>query len=439
MPGVEENVINQEAETQQSVDSGSQNSTTDTGEGRDTVQPDQEHSSIKIPSRGVEINSGQELKQDNSQESDADKGTTTEPNGQSSTEPGSETTNTDTNTNTDTDQAQGSASTEGNEGSETAPSFDFSELSKEIDLDFTDADGLKGILSEYKTLKTNAEEFESISPLMKEAIKAEKAGMDVNQFLGLSSRDFDQMDGKDLLREKYLKENAQLFKDNPDFAKKRFEREYASKYGLLNKQFEDDDERADWEEENAEELSYSRMELDHETKLAREDMNKWKAELTKVPEQAQSKNELSPEAQADLHSKYQDNVQKFLNEFKGLEVALDKQTTPFRYGTSEDVKKTLQESLADPSKFLESIGFTDEGIDVAKFGNAAMKFQNFEKAVQNAAQYLVEQKNKQTVEGRLEHPRNPDNVNNSSPQIKSLDEKLAEAFQAKRQQSRGGY
>lgn len=388
---------------------------------RVTVTADQEHSSIKIPSRGVDTSTG---KVDNNDIP------APPPEGSQTTPPAGEPQN--------TDQAQGSDSGKPTETAPT-PSFDFSSLSKEIDLDFADVDGLKGVLSEYKTLKTKATEFESISPGIQEAIKAEKAGMDLNQFFDLRKRDFDNMDGKDLLREKYLKENAKLFSENPEFAKKRFEREYNSKYGNLNKKFEDDQDRLDFEEENAEDLSYSKLELEHEIKLAREEMNNWKAEATKIPEKAQNSNEPSPEEQAAIAQKHQGNVQKFLSEYKGLELALDDKTAPFKFGVSDDIKQSLQQDLEDPGNFLSDIGFTEEGIDVSKFGVAIMKLKNFDKAVQNAAQYLVEQKNKQTVEGQLVNPRGTDSVNTGNPQIQTHEEKVAAAFAAKRQQERGGY
>jgi hypothetical protein len=413
-------------ETQETQTQSTETNGLDVGGERVSVQQESEHSSIRIPSRGIDTTGGEGSDVNATQNNTSTESTS----GDQSVETGSGTDN------KNTDQAQGSA--QGTETSST-PAFDFGALSKEIELDFADADGLKNILTEYKTLKTKSSEFESISPAMQEAIKAEKAGMDLNQFFNLRGRDFDSMDGKDLLRERYLKENAQLFKDNPEFAKKRFEREYNAKYSVLNKQFDDEQERADWEEENAEDLSYARLELEHDIKLAREEMNKWKTEATRIPEQAQGQDGLSPEKQAEMAQQYQENVQKFLGEYKGLELALDNQTAPFKYGTSQEVKQALQESLSNPSGFLAEIGFTDDGIDVAKFGQAVMKYKHFEKAVQNAAQYLVEQKNKQTVEGKLEHPRNPDHVNNGAPAVRTLEEKLADAFASKRQQNRGGF
>lgn len=301
-------------------------------------------------------------------------------------------------------------------------SYQFSDLAEETGFEIGSKEDVVNLLKEYAELK-DKDPLSTLSPVIQEAIKAERAGMDLNHFFSVRNMDFDKMDNKEVLRQKFLKDNASLAKDNPDFANRRFEREYNAKYGNLNKEFEDEFEKEEFLKNNKDDLDFARMELDHEVKSAREELKKWQDDSTKIPE-AQTDPEVN---NAELIEQHMKQVDEYFEGFNGIEIPLDGDKM-FKVGLDDKDVQNLKEVLKNPSSFLERIGFTQEGINIETLAPIVTLLEKSNSIGKLISDYSLEMRNKELVTSDLENPREIGAVNSSTPGVKSLEEQIADEF-----------
>lgn len=301
-------------------------------------------------------------------------------------------------------------------------SYQFSDLAEETGFEIGSKEDVVNLLKEYAELK-DKDPLSTLSPVIQEAIKAERAGMDLNHFFSVRNMDFDKMDNKEVLRQKFLKDNASLAKDNPDFANRRFEREYNAKYGNLNKEFEDEFEKEEFLKNNKDDLDFARMELDHEVKSAREELKKWQDDSTKIPE-AQTEPEVN---NAELIEQHMKQVDEYFEGFNGIEIPLDGDKM-FKVGLDDKDVQNLKEVLKNPSSFLERIGFTQEGINIETLAPIVTLLEKSNSIGKLISDYSLEMRNKELVTSDLENPREIGAVNSSTPGVKSLEEQIADEF-----------
>lgn len=336
-------------------------------------------------------------------------------------------------------------SSEKKEEPEKTPSFDFNSLKEETGVEVEDVDGLKKALSDYKDLQSKYEELSKKDPLeslpkeIQEAVKYQKAGGDLAHYFSLRGKNFESMEEKDVLREKYFKDNAELYKKNPKLANIRFEKDYKSKFGVLETpHFEDDDEQTAEEKrraflsKNAQDIEEAKELKTYEVSTARDELKQWQEEST-TP---QTPTGLSDEEVQKGIKEYHTKVDETLKDFETVEIPVsDKKDENFKYNLSDEDKSYLKERMSEPRKLLEDIGIVqDKPLDVDKMKEAAMAMRLVKNGVVKLAKdYILEKFNKETIETKLENPKDPETAK-GTPDNKSFDEKLAEAFEKKRQE-----
>lgn len=303
------------------------------------------------------------------------------------------------------------------------------------------------LVEKYTQLKRELEEIkskdplESLSPLAKDVDRAEKAGMDVNTYLAARNADFDKMEGENLLWEKFKLDNPSMMSE-PEYAREKFKRQMQADYGSLSKPNEDDfDDPADYRQALSKyesEKDYAEKSKNFSIKQAREELKKWQADNVTIPEAKESEPAgLSQEEVEANIKKYDESVSQVLDEYNGF--ALDISGEEFGYELGDDVKKSIEQRLRNPSEFLrDTIGIDLESNsfpDLEKMTKAAMVLEAFENGdlVDQMKTWVLEKFNKDTVTSKRENPRPKDkSIPSTGSKPKTLAEQIAAEFKSQR-------
>lgn len=305
----------------------------------------------------------------------------------------------------------------------------YSSLSEEIGLDIDNEDKI------VENLKFLAQINKD--PEIKAIIDYKMAGGDMSQYYETKSLNVDSLQGKDLLERSYMLKNSDLAKDDKELAKMTFEKEFKSKFNLIEEKSRvDADDLDEWMEENGEELKYQEKLLEREQSLAKKDLTSWQQERTTPP--ADKTEQLSPEEIDRINQEYTEKVNNALESYEGMKIPISDDES-YNVVLDEQTKKQAQEYLTNPSKFFEEhLGITtdEQGnghIDPSVAIKAITKVLQADKIGKNLSEYALERHNNKTIEAKIENPPNPsDGLGVKSNVEKTKGQKIASQLKASR-------
>lgn len=229
------------------------------------------------------------------------------------------------------------------------------------------------IIQTINFLKKQAEEAipkNDLSPVLQEAIEYEKKGGDVRKLFEVMSIDVDKTAPRDALRQKFMLENAEIAKSDPEYAQMKFEREYENKYAILSQNyevedFENESDYYEWKRQK----EFAQKEFDYETSRAKESLKGMKeSALKEIPEK---KNGLSEEELIRIRQDYLKSAEDYANSFDVVEFSIDPEgKDKFNIGLNDQTRPLFDDWIRNPHKFYEYIGIPADGktVDMEKFG-----------------------------------------------------------------------
>jgi len=362
---------------------------------------------------------------------------------------GGETTETSTETQTG-DQTSTETSTETSTDTQVHTEVEddytkeFAELSELSGFEIKSYDDLVDNLKARRDLETQLIEakeklksYEGLDPLALDIDKASKAGIDINQYLQARTLNPDTLSGKDLLREKFLLENAEQAKNRPDFVKMRFEREFTAKFGEAGKTYSDVD-GDDFESKN-EEANYQKAALQAEEDSAKRYLQDWKAKNVTIKEPAPQVTETgyTEEQTAAIRQEYTNKAKEFVSSVESVEIAVGDKS--FTYGI-EGHLAAIEKDLANPVETLQrhGIDLVNNKLDPDKMGELItawyiLKDVGFGKSL---ADFSIEQFNKQTITTKQTGTSPTQPLTGGAIPEKTLGQKIGEGFAAAREAKR---
>lgn len=300
------------------------------------------------------------------------------------------------------------------------------QLAKKSGIDAQSEDDIVNYLQRFNsiqeqlpTLQENAKYYESLDPLAKDLDKARKAGIDTDLFLSARSLDPDTISDEDAVWMQYKLQNAQLIKDDPKYAKMKFEREQKAKYGLLGKELDEVEA-----EENKEEIDFQKRSKQADAITAKRFLREWKQENETIPETQKT----PPQEELDqIRDNYFKQADEFIEAIDTLDLSLDEETV-FKYGLS-DVKETVRQELKNPIDTLKKHGVDLESasIDVEKLGEILMIYHAFDGIAKPFSDFVLEKRNKDTVTSKTKPAPPQTQIGGGLPE-KTEKELVADAF-----------
>ena len=305
----------------------------------------------------------------------------------------------------------------------------YSSLSEEIGLDIDNEDKIVENLQFLAQINKD--------PEIKAMIDYKMAGGDMSQYYETKSLNVDSLQGKDLLERSYMLKNSDLAKDDKELAKMTFEKEFNSKFNLIDEKSRvDTDDLDEWMKENGEELKYQEKLLEREQSLAKKDLSSWQQERTTPP--ADQTAQMSPEEIDRINQEYTEKVENAISSYEGMKIPISDDES-YNVVLDEQTKKQAQEYLTNPSKFFEEhLGITtdEQGnghIDPSVAIKAITKVLQADKVGKNLSEFALERYNNKTIEAKVENPLNPsDGLGVKSNSEKTKGQKIAEGLKANR-------
>jgi hypothetical protein len=314
----------------------------------------------------------------------------------------------------------------------TLPVTDFNAVSERIGYEVETLDDMEALVNQ---LKTPEDPFVNVSPLIKQAIEFERNGGDAKQFMSALAVNVETLSDRQALYEQSLVNKPELAAD-PEYAQQKFNREYTTKYGIL------EDEKLDVDFDSPEDYTqylqdrkFAKQELEHTSKAARDNI---KASQEKVMSEAPSANQERAEKAQAQNDRYVTDSNEFVNNFEGIQIPIDKEGKTLYNVSLDEVSRPLFNGwVKEPATFLQHIGIPDDGSDVdvealnAHMAITAMMATTGEKGF-GATFYgkMTERLNKGTLEHELIHPAPTNTTPGAVPpqQVNELDETV-EAFE----------
>lgn len=238
------------------------------------------------------------------------------------------------------------------------------------------------------------------------------SGGDYRSKLRLLSLDTENLNDKDALKESFFLTN-EVERSN-ELAGMQFERDFSNKYGILDKvnKITDPDEKAEFEQENKEEIKYAKLSYEQDVKNAKGQVSKFIEESTTLPSDDGS---MSEEEANEIYENHVNNVNHTLNSFEGVELPLGESgKDSFNLTLSDEDRPLLQEVLTNPiDYFRETVGVdmkTGEILDYNQLSSIFTVIQNWDRLAPVLGQYYMEQTDKKTLEEITENREKPKNT-----------------------------
>lgn len=339
------------------------------------------------------------------------------------------------------DAANTNDASQSGDGDELTEEQAFKALSDETGVDVRTDEDIFTALTELNTLRASGPSTDQsdLSPAIQEAIKAEKAGVNLADHFARTGMDFDKMDGQEVLRQQFFKADAKLHNDNPKFAQRKFERSFNSKYGnwIKYQAISDETEKAEFAEEHGiANIEYERDELEHDTKMAKAELNDWKKEATPVVSDSQSG--MTPEEADAYASEYATKVEKSWTDFEALAVEMGEGQNDFALGLTDTTRPVVEGWMNNPGEFLKAIGFDDGQIDTDRLLPIMTAIAELSEGTfgSKIAKFVVNTDNIETFKKMVDKPAKPIDQAAASQDRGVLDEweQVGEAFEKKRQE-----
>jgi hypothetical protein len=283
--------------------------------------------------------------------------------------------------------------------------------------------------SELEALKSDP--FGGYDPIVRDIAAATKANMDVNTFMSAKNLNVEALDGKAALLEKYKLDNSEAFKRDANFAQKRFERDFASKYSAINKALDPDDFETDIDYQNAlDDQEFSKSELSDSVAIAKQDLSKWQKENTTIV----TPTGLSDEEVTQRIESYNREVDSTLSNLKGLSIPVGDKNFTFDLGV--EGLKEVKAGLLNPEQTVRDVFGIDlekGSIDSAKLAKALVFQSSFNngKLGDSLKTFALESFNKETLAAKEVNPARA-NTPSGLPDSMSEKERVANAFAAQR-------
>lgn len=275
-------------------------------------------------------------------------------------------------------------------------------VSRETGFKIKSEDDLKKALSEYKKYKDDP--YGGVSNFVKEVIKAEKSGISPSRFIALSSLDYSSLSAKEVLFQEHLNKNPN-YGQNVEFARKNFEREFRSNYGVLGKEgmkreeFTGTDQ--EWEQLQ-DDIAFTREKLAYDSGLAKKQLEAIKAQaLTPEPQQL-------PRTPAEVKAE-QDRINAEIDQA----LSFDKLAIPLGDGeyelpVTDQEKAEVRSYMQDPLKAIKDLFGIDveqQHTDHEKFSTALTWLLAYKRVGGELSKHALESKNKEIVTTKLENPQ----------------------------------
>jgi hypothetical protein len=317
----------------------------------------------------------------------------------------------------------------------------FLQLSEDAGFEVKGYDDLVNNLKSRRDLEQQLNEakktLEGLDPLALDIDKAAKSGIDINQYWHARTLDPDKLQAKESLYEKFILENAQLVTDNPDHARKTFERDFKRKYDIINKDLSllDGEDLA----KEQDEVEFAKASLDAESKSAKRFLQDWKQKNVTVPQAKQQEVApgISEEQASQIRETYFNQAKEFVSAAEAVEIAIGDKT--FSYGV-ENHKKAIENDLLNPMETLarHGVDLVNNTIDPSKFGELLTAFYilqdgNFGKSF---SEFSIEQFNKQTVSAKQTGAAPTQPLTGGAIPAKTTNQKVGESFRALREAKR---
>lgn len=279
------------------------------------------------------------------------------------------------------------------------------------------------VSKDLPTLKEKAKYYESLDPLALDLDKAKKAGIDENLYLKARSLDTANLSDDDAIWMQFELQNAQLVKDDPKFARMKFEKELKAKYGLADAQLDELEA-----EENRDEIEFQKRSKIADAQSAKRYLQDWKQQNVTIPETQQFPKE---EELEQIRNEYFQQADGFVDSIDTLDIPLD-DSNVFKYGL-EGVKDSIREDLRNPLETLKrhGIDLENQRIDAEKFGELLAVYYAFDGFSKPFSDYVLEKRNKEQVISKTRPEPPQPQVGGALPE-KDFDERLAEAFERQR-------
>lgn len=245
----------------------------------------------------------------------------------------------------------------------------FNALTEETGVQISSYDDLVDQLKKLKTFEDGQGES-NLSPMIQKAIEVENAGGNLAQYFARAGMDFDKMDDKEVLRQKFFKDESKLHAENPKLAQMKFDKLYQEKYGSWVKfsGLSAQEDKDDFVEENGQDsIDYDKMMLENDVKNAKSELNKWKDEIetdSKKTDNDASVGGLSEEEAKQIAENYKSNADKALAEFTGTAIPMGEGQDDFALGLNDKTTPIIKQWVDDPAIFLADLGFNGKEIDV---------------------------------------------------------------------------
>src|SRR3990167_4658889 len=274
-------------------------------------------------------------------------------------------------------------------------------VSQNTGLEIKSEDDLKKVLLEYKKYKDDP--YGGVSNFVKEVIKAEKSGISPSRFIALSSLDYSSLSAKEVLFQEHLNKNPN-YGQNVEFARKNFEREYRSNYGILSKEGMKREEFTGTDQEFEQlqdDIAFTREKLAYDSGVAKKQLEAIKAQaLTPEPQQL-------PKTPAEIKAE-QDRINAEIDQA----LSFDKLAIPLGEGeyelpVTDQEKAKIRNYMQDPLKAIKDLFGIDVGqqhTDQEKFSTALAYLLAYPKVGAELSKHAIESKNKEIVTTKLENP-----------------------------------
>lgn len=225
--------------------------------------------------------------------------------------------------------------------------------------------GLKEKLTDYE--KKLGELSVLDDPFVRDIAKAKKAGIGIDLYLEAVKMDVDKLDAKTALKEAFLRRNAKLVANDPEFAGMKFERDYQAKYGKIGEVLDvsglDEFEAKEKTLAFNQEQEFIKRSLNAEAMQDKEFLSDWKKQHVTIPDITQQAGMTDAQIQ-----QYTSQVDLFVSKNENVEIPVGDKLK-FKFGLKE-YKEELKKELLDPFATLKKHGIdADTGlIDSEKLG-----------------------------------------------------------------------
>lgn len=316
--------------------------------------------------------------------------------------------------------------TEGAEKTDTPAVELWKSLAERAGIDVESEDEIIEYLQNFGSIKESlpqlqekAKYYESLDPLALDIDKAKKAGIDENLYLAARSLDIDGLEEDDAIWMQFKLQNAQLLKDDPKFAKMKFDREQQQKYGLLSKKLDEVEA-----EESKEEIEFQKRSKQTDAISAKRFLQEWKEKNVTIPE---SQKTPSPEELDQVRNDYFKRADEFIEATDTLDIFLDEDTV-FKYGL-DDIKEDVRQDLKNPIETMKRYGVDLENatIDADKLGELLITVKAIEGLAKPLSDFILEKRNKDLVTSKTK-PEPPQPQAGGALPEKTENQLVGEAF-----------